>query len=542
MALGVIVLALVALVAVGYNAYRSNLNSLEQLNQERVSWSSSQLEVEYLRFLNSLFALEAGHPNASVNVVNNRFDILWSRVALSQQGRLGARLREYDNRGGAIAQLYDTMKVHEHDVVGMVPNDRDAIFHVLDVFLVHQQPMREFNRRVFGGEHAATSAIRADLRRSSILTAIATALAFVIGSILVAIVSFESRKSRQMADHNLALAHAADQANRSKSSFLTMMSHELRTPMNGVLGMLALTKKSGIAPAQLRSIEQAERSGKQMIAMLGDILDFAALQDENMKFARKPFEPRQLAVAVGELFGSVARREGISFEVTCAESCPPQLEGDFRRLRQVIAHFASYIVETAGTKSVEIVISHQDDELYVSIDFDYGEIANGDVVWQPDIILGTQSADADQFASDALGPAVARGILDNMGGSVRLDYRNGDKISIILTAAAPKISIDIPVVHIETRSQSLNAICRMALGGEDFRVHEVGTPETVNIVLMEAGGLHEAETQADLGAQFPNALIIAIGNVINPGDFDGHIASPLEIGELRALLHQKMAV
>ena len=38
----------------------------------------------------------------------------------------------------------------------------------------------------------------------------------------------------------------ADEANRSKSSFLATMSHEIRTPMNAVIGMSSLLLDTGL--------------------------------------------------------------------------------------------------------------------------------------------------------------------------------------------------------------------------------------------------------------------------------------------------------
>ena len=536
------VVSLFGLAGLGYDAYRTNLRSLDRLNQERLSWSSAQLQVEYLRFINALNSLQSGNGTTTAQNVQNRFDILWSRLALTQRGSVGARMREYDQHDGAIGQLFDLLKAEEEKVVNLDPDDRATLAYLVETFSEQASNMRDFNRIVFNSEERALAQIRSDLGQSSFFTAIAIMAAFLIGGLLVILVSNENIRSRRIAARNLALAREADKANQAKSSFLTMMSHELRTPMNGVLGMLALTKESGLAESQSRLIEQAERSGQQMIAMLGDILDFASLQDQEIVFVKKPFEPRQLAAAVGELFGSVARREGIDFDVKCAPSCPNKIEGDFRRLRQIIAHFASYIVDTAGTRRVEISLMHDDGNLGVAIDFDYGAPTGTTEIWRPDIILGARDMADDKFASDALGPAVARGLLDQMGGEVRLAFRDGDSISIVINVPAKEVILRSPVVHIETRSRSLNTICRMALAGEEFRIHTPESSDPVNIVLLEAGGMHEADNIARMSKAHPSALLFAIGAAMNPSEFDGVIATPLDISALQQSMRSTIAV
>lgn len=533
-----VIFALFGLAALGYYTFRTNLESLQRLNRENLGWSTNQLQLELNRFSRELSDLRAGVNGASPARINQRFDILWSRVALAHQGSLGERIRAYDDESQLLSKLSELLERAEPSVTSLETAPPEVLDALIMEFRLVEDPMRAFSRRVFFGEEQAVGVVRNNLRTSALFTAAATLLAFIIGGAALVIVNRESATNKMMAARNLQLAHAAEAANRTKLQFLTMMSHELRTPMNGVLGLLALTKQRGLPERQLRVIEQAEKSGRQMISMLGDILDYAALQDSKMELDKKPFEPRKLALAIEELFGAVARREGINFEVSCAEDCPHRLEGDFRRLRQIVAHFASFIVEAAGTRGVAVRLGHEQGMLKVEISFQYGTDSDMSERWRPEILLGNRSDNVEQFASDALGPAVARGILNRMGGHVWLNYKDDTTISIILTSPAPVVEIDAVVIKVETQSESLSAICKMALSGEKV-VFEEDTPASkVHVVLFEAGGADEMDRLAGIRERHPNALTIALGEPISPSDFDGQIGIPINIQELRqAVLH-----
>jgi len=238
-------------------------------------------------------------------------------------------------------------------------------------------------------------------------------------------------------------------------------------------------------------------------------------QSEQIQIEQKPFEPTRLAHAVRELFASVAQREGISFEVNCALGCPQSVEGDFKRLRQVVAQFASYIVESGSTDFLEITISHETtsiaEELVVAIDFaaTTGPVQGKDD-WLANLLIGHNGRDDDQFATDALGPSVSREILARMGGSLALDHLD-HRIRLILRAPAPRYVAQGLHIHVIANSESLRTICLLALGHANFVVVEDPRDPKINTVLLEVSNSDELETLSATKKAFPNASIVALG-------------------------------
>jgi len=60
-----------------------------------------------------------------------------------------------------------------------------------------------------------------------------------------------------------------------KSEFLANMSHEIRNPLNGVLGMVELTKQTNLTPEQLDFLNTGRSSGNALLAVVNDVLDFS---------------------------------------------------------------------------------------------------------------------------------------------------------------------------------------------------------------------------------------------------------------------------
>jgi hypothetical protein len=85
----VVLLAMAGFAAVGYFTIRRDVDNLRVISQDNILWSATQMEVELLRFQLSVADLAADRTEAALEAVRERFDILWSRVFIMSQGRVG---------------------------------------------------------------------------------------------------------------------------------------------------------------------------------------------------------------------------------------------------------------------------------------------------------------------------------------------------------------------------------------------------------------------------------------------------------------------
>ena len=78
--------------------------------------------------------------------------------------------------------------------------------------------------------------------------------------------------------HQAALEKAnlrLEKADRMKSDFLAMMSHEIRTPLNAILGFADLMAQSEIDETQQEHLQIINRSGKNLLDLINNILDYS---------------------------------------------------------------------------------------------------------------------------------------------------------------------------------------------------------------------------------------------------------------------------
>ena len=531
-------LAASGLAIVGYNAFRKDVAAMQAASLEDITWASYQLEQELSRFREALIQFQIEGSAVDAAGVNNRFDILWSRIAIFNQGGIGERLSEYDRETQIISRLFSDMKVVDRRVVELAEDNKAEAAALLQIFKPYADELRIFSRKVTLGEEVKGREIREQLQSGVDRTLLLGGLAIVIALASLAYINRESMRYKRLADTNLKLADAADKASRAKSKFLTMMSHELRTPMNGVLGLLALSKQSAVQNSQVRLIEQAEQSGQQMVDLLADILDFSALHSDDLKLETKPFEVEHLAMAVREQFAPLAKREGVTFSVSVSQGCPRHLQGDFRRLRQAFSHLAQYIVETAGVRDAEMEFSCESSVLLVKLSFEYSSDGGE---WTPDLILGEEDRGRESFTTDALGPAIARGVIEVMHGSLRVDNPVGERIAVNISIPVEEFVATALNVEVLSSTDAMAAICRAALVGVDVNFVQEGDESPVHIVLIEAGSAAESEFLKHAREDFPKALLIALGAPIDKDAFDSTVNLPLNFHEIRDIVSRRVA-
>lgn len=143
--------------------------------------------------------------------------------------------------------------------------------------------------------------------------------------------------ARKEWENDLRLAKdKAEAAARSKAAFLANMSHELRTPLNGILGMLQLLSNTGLHKTQKDFVAIANSSGRSLVSIIDDILEFTRLDAGMPTFIHGPYSPRDAIRTVVDTLNASALDKGIELTATVDDSVPATLLGDAARLRQVL--------------------------------------------------------------------------------------------------------------------------------------------------------------------------------------------------------------
>ncbi|MCP5106031.1 MAG: response regulator [bacterium] len=138
---------------------------------------------------------------------------------------------------------------------------------------------------------------------------------------------------------------SAEMADRAKSTFLANMSHEIRTPMNAVLGYSNLLMKMVSQKKQQEYLDIIQNSGKNLLALINDILDLSKIESGKLSLVYKPMDPHRILNEIRNIFKIRTEEKGIDFIIEVAPGIPSGLLLDETRLRQILFNIVGNAVK-----------------------------------------------------------------------------------------------------------------------------------------------------------------------------------------------------
>jgi signal transduction histidine kinase/ActR/RegA family two-component response regulator len=139
---------------------------------------------------------------------------------------------------------------------------------------------------------------------------------------------------------------AAENANRSKSDFLSSMSHELRSPLNGILGFAQLLESDMPPPtaSQKESIGQILHSGWHLLNLINEILDLAKIEAGRLSLSPESVSLAEVMNECQGMIGGLAQKRGIQIAFPTFD-LPRFVHADRTRLKQVVINLLSNAIK-----------------------------------------------------------------------------------------------------------------------------------------------------------------------------------------------------
>lgn len=143
--------------------------------------------------------------------------------------------------------------------------------------------------------------------------------------------------NRKMIEQALADAFEARiEAGEAKSKFLATISHEMRTPLNAITGCLDLIGKESDEIRRNEFTAIALRSSDELLAMIGRLIDSAALSTQTVRRERKEIELEKFLRRIVDGFFHSAVRKSIKLDLDPAVSLPSLALLDANRIEETL--------------------------------------------------------------------------------------------------------------------------------------------------------------------------------------------------------------
>lgn len=150
-----------------------------------------------------------------------------------------------------------------------------------------------------------------------------------------------------------------EQASSMKSDFLASMTHELRTPMNAVLGMTEMALREELPPTARNYILQIKSSGKILLNLINDVLDFSKIESGKMELVPVEYEMLSLYNDVAAIIETRLKDKRIELMMSMDPKLPCRLYGDNARVRQILINLANNAVKFTQKGMIQITMDYR---------------------------------------------------------------------------------------------------------------------------------------------------------------------------------------
>ncbi len=376
----------------------------------------------------------------------------------------------------------------------------------------------------------------------------------------------------------------AEAANETKGEFLANMSHEIRTPLNGVLGMLQLCQTTTLDEEQSDYVQTALTSGRGLLSIINDILDFTKIEAGKLDVIRERFNVYNVVEDVLQTFRTQAASKALNLSCVIEPDIPAPLMGGKGRLRQILFNLVGNAMKFTehGSISVSVSVLHSGTNatkarlLFIVSDTGIGIPAEKlDLIFEP--FTQVDGSTMRRHQGTGLGLGIVKRLIGLLGGSMAMDSELGKGTDIYLSIPFDRESVSmanpIPGSIEDTRSGlrilvvednrinrlfaarmfgKLGHVAETACNGEEAL--ELLKKRSYDIVFMDVQmpGMDGVEATRQIrnatpgAAMDPNIPIVAMTAHAMRGNreqflaagMDEYIAKPIEIEEVQAVLHQ----
>ena len=243
-------------------------------------------------------------------------------------------------------------------------------------------------------------------------------------------VNTKLRQAKQAAEDAFQVAQ---EANRSKSSFLANMSHDIRTPMNAIVGITSLIRHdAGDKGKVIEYADKIDTSSQHLLGILNEVLDMSKIEAGKTVFKYSDFSIPDFIQELDTIFRSQIYEKKQTLTITKENIRHEWVNGDQVHLMQIFSNLLSNAIKyTQEGGEIQLLAEEceSNSSVYAKYRFlvcDNGMGMSADFKERIfDAFTRAENSLTNKIQGTGLGMAITKNLVDLMGGTIDVESEPG---------------------------------------------------------------------------------------------------------------------
>jgi signal transduction histidine kinase len=272
-------------------------------------------------------------------------------------------------------------------------------------------------------------------QRTLMKSVVAGAIALLL---ITALIIFILRNVKTIRKINDALALAkqkTEELMESRHQLLLITSHDIKTPLSALLGYLELWEDESLSPQQLRELDIMQYTGKSILALLNNLLEFSRLEQRKSQIIQENVEIVPFFMEIVEMFQPLCNEKKNKLNYFIDVKNNPQIVTDSLKLKQITINLISNAIKYTSEGEVSVRVEEIDEpnlQLKVTVSDTGKGIPKEKLssLFEPFTRVEKNSFGIE---GSGLGLFVVKGLVDLLGGTVEIETEEDQGTAITFT-------------------------------------------------------------------------------------------------------------
>lgn len=230
----------------------------------------------------------------------------------------------------------------------------------------------------------------------------------------------------------------AEASDRLKTAFINNISHEIRTPLNGILGFAPFVIQPDITMEEKKEfLEILNFSSARLMNTITDYLDISLIISGTMEVHSQPIDISSILTNVFDSFKEPCMKKNLKLKMQFPDNAADFiLNTDGEIMRKAVSELVDNSVKFTNAGSITLGFEHSANEIEIFVK-DTGKGIEKEAQERIyEYFMQEDVTNTRIHQGSGLGLSIAKGMIQLLGGKIRLESTNNKGTTVFLTLPA----------------------------------------------------------------------------------------------------------